>query len=64
MEWEGVMEIVKVLALGAAVGAVILTLLTWLMTYLIRTQYKWRKLPPPDPNSPVGVWLAASKASK
>ncbi len=58
------MEIVKVLALGAGVGAVTLTILTMLTAYLIRTQYKWRKLPPPDPNSPVGLWLAGRKASK
>jgi hypothetical protein len=41
------METVKVVALGIAVGFPLLVLLCMLMGYLIRTQYKWRKLPTP-----------------
>jgi len=58
------MEIVKALALGAAVGFPLLALLTMLMSYLVRTQYQWRKLPPPTPNPPMSPWFDAPKVSK
>ena len=58
------MEIVKLLALASVVAFPLAALLTWLMGILIRTQYKWRKLPPPNQNSPAAPWVHAPKASK
>jgi len=58
------METIKVLAFGAVVGITLSGLLTMLMSYLVRTQYQWRKLPPPNPNPPIAPWFDAPKASK
>jgi hypothetical protein len=63
MEWEEIMETLKALALAVAIGFPLLVLLSMTMSYLIRTQHKWRKLPP-NPTPPAASWAQARKVSK
>jgi len=58
------METVKLLALASAVAFPLSGLLAWFGVYLVRTQYKWRKLPPPPAAQTVAPWPIATKASK
>jgi hypothetical protein len=58
------MEIIKLLALSADIGLPLLALLTFVMGYVIRTQYKWRKLPPPAAGQSLPSWPVETKVSK